>query len=429
MLRSYCSLVKRICDLNERPLARFSILCVGCGACEGVCLQNAIKFKLDSRDCIYKPVVDLNNCSWCMRCERVCPSNSENSTHMLDNSSVKNDNVQIFMGFSTSFSMRRNGASGGIITSLLLHMLNRKLVDAAIISKMDAKGRTKSFATNSIDTILSAQGSIYFQTLTGKLIKEIMKSGKRYAIIGLPCQIRAIRKAEGIFPSFRRDKCIYLGLMCNHINASWYLEYIIKHVFRENHENLVEISHRKGAWPGGIVLRTAHRSIYISLNEFWKGFPSLDFSCPIGCLFCEDHMNNSADISVGDAWIRKVMKRDKMGTSIIIARSKRGLEVIEKAMEENVVELVGASYEELLESQAIKRKMLKASICRLIWQRSFTTAVENYGLSRTLIGVLPLVHSLSGRNSFIRKLLINCPRKLIAKYSHLWDILSPEIDR
>jgi len=419
--------VKRpVKEVTKHPLFRIHNLCVGCGACEGVCLQNAIEFKLDPKDCIYKPVIDFDSCTWCMQCAKVCPFmnnfSEEKSTKTIYPPML--EHPKFFTGFSKNHVIRKNGASGGITTALLLFMLGEKLVDEVIISKMDRKGRTKSFITNSKETILSAQGSIYFQTFTGKLIKEVLRGNdKRYAIVGLPCQIEAFRRAENVFPSFPDKKCMYLGLMCNHINAFWYLGYIVKHYFKENYEDVVEISHRKGAWPGGITLKTAHKSIHISLDEFWRGIPSLNFCSPLGCLFCADHTNVLADISVGDAWLPEVMKKDKIGTSIIIARSKRGLEVLRKAQKENAIELTEVSIEEVLKSQSIKEKKLRASICRLTLRQSIISAIRIYGFRRTLLCLLPLLHSLASRNLFIRRFIVNSPRNLVIKYELLYGAL------
>ena len=416
-------LVKAIKDFIGHPLSQIRNLCVGCGACEGVCLQNAIEFKLDLRDYIYKPVVDFDRCTLCMKCVKVCPSINNEFIKPIYRSMLGR-HIKFFTGFSKNHNIRKNGASGGIITALLLFMLDRKLVDDVIISKMNRKGRTKSFITNSKETILSAQGSIYFQTFTGKLIKEVLRrNDKRYAIVGLPCQIEAFRRAENLFPSFPAKKCVYLGLMCNHINVFWYLGYLVKHYFKENYEDVVEISHRKGAWPGGITLKTAHKSIHISLDEFWRGFPSLNFCSPLGCLFCADHTNVLADISVGDAWLPEVMKKDKIGTSIIIARSRRGLEVLRKAQKENAIELTEISIKKVLKSQPIKEKRLRASICRLTLRQSIISAIRIYGFRRTLLCLLPLLHSLASRNLFIRRLVVNSPRNLVIKYELLYKAL------
>jgi len=48
--------------------------CCGCGACEAICLRNAIHMRLDE-DGFYYPTIDQQNCVKCGMCIKVCISN------------------------------------------------------------------------------------------------------------------------------------------------------------------------------------------------------------------------------------------------------------------------------------------------------------------------------------------------------------------
>ena len=46
--------------------------CCGCNACGDICVHNAITFKTDNEGFWY-PEVDMQNCTDCHLCEKVCP--------------------------------------------------------------------------------------------------------------------------------------------------------------------------------------------------------------------------------------------------------------------------------------------------------------------------------------------------------------------
>jgi heterodisulfide reductase subunit A2 len=75
-------------DVLERPRYVDPALCTSCGKCEEVCpiiVEKENDFGLRGRKAIYIPfdtavpkkaVVDINNCIYCLQCERICPGNA-----------------------------------------------------------------------------------------------------------------------------------------------------------------------------------------------------------------------------------------------------------------------------------------------------------------------------------------------------------------
>ena len=404
------------------PLLGIIDLCVGCGACEGVCLQNAISFELNRKDCIYKPTVDMKRCNFCMNCARVCPSLGSVSG-MRNCVSAIGEHLAIFNGFANEYAVQRDGASGGIVTALLLFVLEHKLVDKVIVSKMSGRARTQSLMTDSKNLILSSQGSIYFQTMPCRLIKRMLgEKDRRYAVVGLPCQIWAFREAAKLFPSFPKENCLYIGLVCNHINTWWYLGYFLKHWVGK--AEIAEISPRKGPWPGNITVRTEHNSVSVPHYEFWEGLPSLYLSSPVGCLTCPDIMNRFADVSVGDAKLACVRAGDRLGTSAVIVRSRAGMEILDKARAEHAIRIWRMTQLHPDSARTARRGWLMASVCRLALAGSIFRAIRMHGLQRTTLSMLTLGHSLASRHGLVRKLLNYCPRVIVRTYDDvLWKLV------
>lgn len=89
-----------------------------------------------------------------------------------------------------------------------------------------------------------------------------------------------------------------------------------------------------GSHNGTIEKSFSYRESWGRLAGYW----------PLRCHLCPDGLGHVADISCGDAWERLDDGRDA-GRSILVARTRRGQEILHKAMAAKYLELepVGAS--------------------------------------------------------------------------------------
>ena len=128
-------------------------------------------------------------------------------------------------GYSEDKDIHYQGASGGIVTSFSIRMLEYEL-DKVLVVKM-VGFKVEPLLTNNTKDIISAQGSIYFKTFSLTVLQELLRllrEKKRIGIIALPCQISALKKMLKDFD----DQIYFIGLMCNHTNEIWYLKDIVK---------------------------------------------------------------------------------------------------------------------------------------------------------------------------------------------------------
>lgn len=311
-------------------------LCVGCGACLGICPTNAINLKT-----IHGMITvdfDYSRCTNCDLCIKACPALSSFYGENLTITTILGRIEKVFFSYSTDGNIRYHAASGGVITSLALYMLKQKIVDKVLVTKMDGFKATPTLTDNKND-IVSAQGSIYFKTFSLRILKKLLsnlKKGKRICIVGLPCQISTLKKAlEGF-----EDKLYFIGLICNHVNGNWYLHHIIKKYLPKNAKPIA-IGPRKDGWPGQIKisfkLNNDSKELAVPQSKFWGILPLLNISSPLGCLLCADHLASNADIVAGDAWHPKFTGKNLSGVSIVVARTKRGLKLVEQAIKDGTL--------------------------------------------------------------------------------------------
>lgn len=96
---------------------------------------------------------------------------------------------------STDSAMRRKASSGGTLTALCDYMLESGTVDGVIqVSRdPDSQIRTKSILSESPADVANCVGSRYTGSAVLSGLFESAERGKRYAVVGKPCDTRVLR--------------------------------------------------------------------------------------------------------------------------------------------------------------------------------------------------------------------------------------------
>ena len=194
-------------------------LCTGCGVCEDVCPKKCIVIKKDNGE--NHPIVAHELClgEKCGRCLNVCPGVGLNFEQFAkeafeDVSVIRRDKyighyVGLHSGYSLDESIRFHSASGGVVSQFLIYLLDKKIIDGAVVTAFDKDNVTPiSYIATNKDEILKAKSSKYCPVSLNLVGNEIIKSTlSRFIIVGLPCHIQAFRK-RAIFDKRLKEKII-----------------------------------------------------------------------------------------------------------------------------------------------------------------------------------------------------------------------------
>lgn len=111
-------------------------ICCGCGTCTVVCPNGAIRFKYGER--FNFPIIDEEKCFVCKRCLDVCPSKYILFDKISEKSKLIDTSHRLsFLAYSKKEKIRLNGASGGFVTGLLIHLLENKMIDGCIVTRCE----------------------------------------------------------------------------------------------------------------------------------------------------------------------------------------------------------------------------------------------------------------------------------------------------
>lgn len=250
---------------------------------------------------------------------------------------------------STDKEILKGAQDGGIVTQLFAYALEEGIIDGAIVAgPSDEPWKPEPIVATTKAELLAARGTKYTLSPNISLLKEATRSYglDRIGIVGTPCQMQAVRKAQ-LYPVGMRDVpdkiALAIGIFCMENFPYQSLEALI-----EDHCNLKMESVRKVDIGKGKFWAYTERGAVaqIPLKVTHK------YEQP-GCHVCLDYVSNLADVSTGsvgtpDGW-STVFVRTKVGDDIWakanaagcfetqdIASVKPGLELVTKLATEKI---------------------------------------------------------------------------------------------
>jgi coenzyme F420 hydrogenase subunit beta len=235
----------------------------------------------------------------------------------------------IAIGYSLDEDIRARGSSGGIITSILLWLLETGEIQGAVVTGMHPVERWRPhtfIATNARDIIDAAQ-SKYVITSVNEILPAMDRFDGALAYVGLPCQVHSLRKLQRAGDSSVRRVRYVIGPYCgNTLHFSSIRSLLRSHGVRD-HREIESLRFRDGEWPGSLRVRLRSGET-IEMPKFHANY-LIPFHIVKRCLVCTDLSNELADVAGGDAWSPVYEERGK-GFSIVIGRSEKGVECLKR---------------------------------------------------------------------------------------------------
>ncbi|MFN4133108.1 MAG: Coenzyme F420 hydrogenase/dehydrogenase, beta subunit C-terminal domain [Candidatus Hadarchaeales archaeon] len=294
-------------------------LCLGCGACVASCPVQCLSLK-ENKAALTGTCI---NCGICYGC---CPQTTSLESKKLKLFGKSGDvsignYLEIFSARAEDQSILQRAQDGGAVTSLLGTLLEYEYVDGAIVTGMGSeRWMPAPFVATKKDDLLDAAGSKYVRgaLLTGLLdaIRHFYK--KRVAIVGLPCQIAAVRQMQLANPTNRQlseavKLCI--GIFCH---EAFRYDFFVEVVEEQTKTPLLEIDKFDVKNGRIFIYRTMKptREIPLSVAKRYVDLP---------CRVCMDFSAELADISIGSAGAPE-------GHSTLIVRTEAGKEALDFAI-------------------------------------------------------------------------------------------------
>lgn len=402
-------------------------LCAGCGTCYGICPKNAVRMRVvEGR---YVPRIDNDRCTECGLCINVCPVLDWNRP-MIDRGGREfflGHFIKTYAGWSTNEAIRWTSASGGVVSTLLLFLLESGFIDGAVVVGTNpAKPLLpRVFIARTKKDVLSSSGSKYCPVPLNTIIRDLMLEEGKFAVVGLPCHIRGLRKAEENNKKLKGKIVLHIGIFCSHTLTFDGTDLLLAKLGIK--KRFVEkLEYRGRGWPGNLYVTLCDSStVKKPYFDYWFPLFAPHFFTPSGCMFCSDHTSESSDISCGDAWIPNILVRDREGASMIISRTELGEKILESAIEKGLLKLAEIDPKKVIQSQwgglEFKKISLiaRTTILKHLGKQLKVESAWKFNIAVHFAAALQIVNARLGRTKLLRSLLRRLPFVALKIYAYL----------
>ncbi|MBI4238667.1 MAG: Coenzyme F420 hydrogenase/dehydrogenase, beta subunit C-terminal domain [Deltaproteobacteria bacterium] len=402
--------------------------CCYCGACLGVCPGLGAKKNLQIQsftlDGWKLRVLDEKRCEKCTLCRDTCVMDAVDyrvlEQQVFERESAREHPLlgryrECFVGYSSNAERRLSGASGGVITEILTWMFDQGRIDGALIVVPGFRGPMdyQGIIVTSPQDLASGAGSHYVPIPAMAAVDQIIYGNfRKVAVVGIPCQQDSLRKAGLRIKKLNERIVLRLGIFCGYASHFRVTEYLRSRIPSERRPQVTQLLSRKGHWPGHTQVTFSDGEVDEIEGEV-RDHVAFAGILP-ACLYCADHFNELADISLGDAWLQEYLDRKDGGYSVLVARTAAGEEVLRTMLGQQRLIVEALSADRVVRSQYGPLQYKKQGLgARWFLRRLFTARVPRIANARLMPwGPMDLVAAL---------LLLVQIR--VAKYNWFWKFL------
>lgn len=333
-------------------------LCIGCGACAGLAPAGRAGMEFDAHG-LLRPRADAD---WMATGPRgfagICPF----SPRAADEDAIAADVFpaaprhaasvgryeSAWVGHVAEDDFRLHGSSGGLVSWVACELLAKGLVDAVVhvvpCAEPQREGRFFSYRiSRTREQVRDGAQSRYHPIELSTVLREIAERPARYAVVGIPCFIKAVQLLRRHDPLYRERIVHTLGLFCGHMKSARFTESLALQMgLPLARVRGVEYRHKAADRPANwyssrLTLDDGSQPIqdwwHLADGDWGAGF----FMAP-ACNFCDDVVAETADVSFGDAWVEP-HSSDWRGTNVMLVRSPVIGRLVEQALAEGRLSL------------------------------------------------------------------------------------------
>jgi coenzyme F420 hydrogenase subunit beta len=300
--------------------------------------------------------VQAADCGSCRQCLDVCPvvyADYRTEVHCPDSFVKKwGQVVGIWEGHACDSAIRFTGASGGALTAIAAYCIERLGMYGVLHIAQDPEDpiRNRTRLSRSRYELLEATGSRYSPASVCDGLGLVEAAPSPCVVIGKPAEIAALRNARKLRCMLDRKVGVTLSFFCAESPSTrGTIELLEKLAISP--ASLSALRYRGHGWPGCFVPikhGESSPSQMISYRESW-GF--LQAYRPWSVQLWPDGTGELADISCGDPWYQQPGGNNP-GSSMVLARTARGREIVEGAIAAGYLDLKPAQNWKLEKSQS-----------------------------------------------------------------------------
>lgn len=269
----------------------------------------------------------------------------------------------VWEAWATDPEIRFAGSSGGALTALHAWLVTSGRAARVTGAAADPRNPRRSVPVTitTRDQALAAAGSRY-APVAALTNPDVRASGS--AVTAKPCEVSALRAATD---ASGEDAPLLLSFFCAGTPSQAATDTLLAELGIARDDTVDAMRYRGNGWPGRFAARSGDREVDADYEESWGSTlgPTTQWRCKV----CADGVGESADIVSADSWATDErgypLFAEGAGVSALIARTPRGLAVIEEALAEGVIEVRPLAMSHLADAQPLQTARRRFLLARL----------------------------------------------------------------
>jgi coenzyme F420 hydrogenase subunit beta len=400
--------------MSYRSLADITAngMCLGCGLCAGIARNSALRMDIAPdgylRPVAVSPLSEADDALIVQTCPGIVQAASPEEAIPIDRD--WGPVAASYRGFAADAETRFIGSSGGILSALCTYLLEAGLVDFVLHVGADPDDPLRSIVQESRNRrqVLTAASARYGPAAPLSTISELLAQGRRFAVVGKPCDIAGVRNLARLDPRVDAQIPFTLAFFCAGVSSLRTSEHIIAK-YGLSPADVKTLRYRGHGCPGPLHIETADDRVFEqSYDETWSN--ELNQEIQFRCKICPDSTGEQSDIACGDAWTNPdgYAHHEHDGWTAILTRTSRGERLLRDARCAGHLVTEPHGLDALASGQAHQIERKQAILARLAGIRLAGTALPRFtGLrlgAAALTGWRNAAANLSGSFQRRRKL-------------------------
>ena len=295
--------------------------CTGCAACANVCPVGAIEMRTNDEGFLY-PFIDQTKCIKCGLCAKTCPTL---------NPQYNNNAAPLCYVAMADNNIRKKSSSGGVFGALAQYVLSNNGAVCGAAWNTENKC-VEHIIIQSIDDLEKLQSSKYIQSNTKHVyseIKKLLQNGKTVMFTGTPCQNAAVRAVCG-----DNENLYCVDIICHGTPSPKVFRKYLDELNLDGDFVKTDFRDKVDGWKSALTITTTTTKDRFSMpadqDDYMRAFLN-NLSLRKSCGKCPfNKLPRQGDLTIGDFWGVKRKYDDLLGTSVILANTKRGEYLLSK---------------------------------------------------------------------------------------------------
>lgn len=284
--------------------------------------------------------------------------------------------ISCHVGAVAEQPFREHGSSGGMVSWVAAELMRRGKIDGVLHVQPGQPGQPffGYRISRSRDELLAGARSRYYPIHMAAVLEEVRATPGRYAVVGIPCFIKAVHLARAQDPVLAERITHMLGLFCGHMKSARLVESFAWQLGADP-ERIRAVEYRLKDANRPANWYTAHLTLDdgATLQKEWFHLADGDWGAGYfqnsACDFCDDVVAETADASFGDAWVEPYSS-DGRGTNVVVVRAPLIQRLIDEGRADGRLALEEVDDNFVAETQAAGLRQRREGLAyRLSWVR------------------------------------------------------------